>query len=242
MIGEPEIAPDPDNIGELRNRRIRSYVLRSGRMSSAQKRSYEKKFTAFGLKGGEKGIIQSSELFGNNGPLVIEIGFGMGLATASIAGQNPGINYLGIDVHRPGIGRLLWEIEKRNLKNIRIAEGDAVEIIDNRIGEESVSALHIFFPDPWPKKRHHKRRLISRPFTDLLSAKLISGGYFYMVTDWIDYADWALRELSATPGMTNKYAAFADRQSWRPETEFEKKGLLKNHEIRELFFVKMGNE
>ena len=179
-------------------------------------------------------------MFGNDAPLVIEIGFGMGKATAAIAHNNPGINYLGIEVHRPGIGRLLGEIERRELKNIRIVEGDAVDVL-GRIKDDSVSAFHIFFPDPWPKKRHHKRRLITRPFTDLLAAKLSGGAYIYMVSDWADYGDWALGELSATPGLVNRYDAFAERQAWRPETEFERKGLDKNHEIRELYFEKRKN-
>ena len=209
--------------------RIRSFVLRAGRMSRAQKRSYETLFPLYGLR--PDGVL-------GLGPITIEIGFGMGIATSIIAEQNPGVNYLGIEVHRPGIGRLLWEIEKRGLKNIRIIEGDAVEILEQKIGDNSVSGFHIFFPDPWPKTRHHKRRLITRPFTDLLAAKLLSGGYIYMVSDWVDYADRALEELSATPGLSNKYGAFAERQDWRPQTEFERKGLLKDHEVRELFFIK----
>ena len=214
---------------ETLTRGIRSFVLRSGRMSRAQKRSYETLFPIYESKGDEAS------------PLVIEIGFGMGIATANIAEQNPGINYLGIEVHRPGIGRLLWEIEKRDLKNIRIIEGDAVEILQQRIRNNSIAAFHIFFPDPWPKMRHHKRRLIKRPFTDLLSSKLLPGGYIYMVTDWTDYADWALRELSATSGLVNKYNGYAEHQNWRPQTEFERKGIKQNNEVRELFFVKTGD-
>ena len=221
-------------------RGIRSFVLRAGRMSHAQRRSYETLFPLYALKADEAGVFDTEKLFGNAAPLTVEIGFGMGTATSTIAEQNPGMNYLGIDVHRPGIGRLLWEIEKRGLKNVRIIEGDAVEILEQKIRDKSVSAFHIFFPDPWPKKRHHKRRLITRPFTDLLAAKLLPGGYIYMASDWADYGDWALRELSATPGLVNKYGAFAERQSWRPQTEFERKGLLKKHEVRELFFVKEG--
>jgi len=220
-------------------RAIKSFVLRSGRMSPAQKRSYETLFSLYAIKGDEKGSIDSHSLFGNGGPLHIEIGFGMGRATAAIALKNPGINYLGIEVHKPGIGRLLWDIEKMSIKNIRIIEGDATEILTNKIPDNSVSAFHIFFPDPWPKKRHYKRRLVKRPFTDLLAAKLLPGGYVYMVSDWADYADWALRELSATPALANKYPAFSEPQQWRPETEFEKKAWLKNHEIWELFFLKI---
>ena len=219
-------------------RPIRSFVLRSGKISSAQKRSYETLFPLYTVKGDDKEIIESAALFGNSLPLCIEIGFGMGRATANIAQNNSGINYLGIEVHRPGIGRLLWEIEKLSLKNIRIIEGDAREILKQRIPDNTVSAFHIFFPDPWPKKKHHKRRLITRPFTDLLAAKLFPGAYIYMVSDWADYGDWALRELSATQGLINKYDGFAEPQKWRPETEFEKKGRQKNHEIRELFFIK----
>ena len=216
---------------------IRSFVLRAGRMSQTQRRSYETLFSIYSVKGDETERPEIFKIFNNENPIIIEIGFGMGIATSIIAEQNPGINYLGIEVHRPGIGRLLWEIEKRNLENVRIIEGNAVPFLE-KIADNTVSGFHIFFPDPWPKKRHHKRRLITRPFTDLLCAKLIPGAYIYMVSDWNDYSDWALRELSVTPGLVNKYNDFAIRQEWRPKTEFEKKGLLKNHEIRELYFEK----
>ena len=220
------------------NRSIRSFILRSGRMSSAQKRSYKELFSLYSIKGDGEERIDFTSIFNNKNPLKIEIGFGMGRATAVIAINNPEVNFLGIEVHKPGIGRLLWEIDKLKIKNIRVIEGDAVHVLRNMIPDNSVSAFHIFFPDPWPKKRHFKRRLITRPFTDLLAAKLLPGSYIYMVTDWIDYADWALKELSSTPGLNNKYENFADGEKWRPETEFERKGLNKNHEIRELFFIR----
>jgi len=220
-------------------RAIKSFVLRSGRMSSAQKRSYETLFPLYAFKGDEKESIDCHSLFGNDRPLHIEIGFGMGRATADIAIKNPGINYIGIEVHKPGIGRLLLDIEKMSIKNIRIIEGDATEIITNKFQENSISAFHIFFPDPWPKKRHHKRRLVKRPFTDLLASKLLPGGYIYMVSDWKDYADYAMKELNSTPALANKYPAFSEPQKWRPKTEFEKKAWLKNNEIRELFFIKV---
>jgi tRNA (guanine-N7-)-methyltransferase len=228
-----------DNAPEiLSGRKIRSYVRRQGRMSPAQKRCYETLFPILGTGGDEKHVIESEKLFGNSNPLIIEIGFGMGMATVSLAKKNPCVNYLGIEVHRPGIGRLLWEIEKTELKNIRILEGDAEEAIRQRIADNAVSAFHIFFPDPWPKKRHKKRRLVKRPFTDLLVSKLVPGAYIYMASDCGDYCDWALSEFSATPGLANKYKAFAEPQTWRPKTEFELKGLGKNHEIRELYFEK----
>ncbi|MDR2028369.1 MAG: tRNA (guanosine(46)-N7)-methyltransferase TrmB [Treponema sp.] len=216
---------------------IKSYVLRAGRMSNAQRRSYETLMPRYGLPfSGE--ALDYRQVFGNDNPVTLEIGFGMGLATALMAEANPGRNYLGIEVHRPGIGRLLWEIENRGLGNIRIIEHDAVEVLEGMAAPAAAAAFHVFFPDPWPKKRHHKRRLITRPFTGLLAAALCPGGYVYVVTDWADYGDWALAELSATPGLENAYGGFAPPQPWRPRTKFEDKGLLKNHEVRELYFIR----
>ncbi|MDR3342695.1 MAG: tRNA (guanosine(46)-N7)-methyltransferase TrmB [Treponema sp.] len=202
-------------------------------MSDAQRRAYETGFTRHGLPVVSEPVAYQT-IFGNDHPVIIEIGFGMGIATAMIAQDHPDINYLGIEVHRPGIGRLIWEIEKRGLGNIRIIEHDAVEVLEKMIPDRSVQGFHVFFPDPWPKKRHHKRRLMTRPFTDLLARKLRPAGYVYMVTDWADYRDWAIRELSATRDLTN--AGFVLPQPWRPQTEFERKGLDKHHEIYELYF------
>jgi tRNA (guanine-N7-)-methyltransferase len=176
------------------------------------------------------------DFFGSEGLLTLEIGFGMGAASALIAEANPGKNYLGIEVHRPGIGKLLWEIERRGLANVRIIEHDAVEVLEKMIAPASFEAIHIFFPDPWPKKRHHKRRLVTRPFTDTLAHALKPGGYLYMVTDWEDYAKWALAELGATPGLSNSCGGFSLSQEWRPRTKFEQKGLDKNRKVWELFF------
>jgi len=145
---------------------------------------------------------------------------------------------VGIEVHRPGVGRLLGEIKKRNLKNIYIIEHDAIEVLQQMVVDGSVDGLHIFFPDPWQKKKHHKRRLIQRPRTDLLASKLAPGGYLYFVTDWQEYAESALEELSKTPGLKNKYESFAPHQNWRPETKFEKKGLEQDRTISELYFEK----
>ena len=211
-------------------------------MSIAQKRSYETLFPLYAIKGDEDGIIDTSLFFRNSAPLVVEIGFGMGRATVAIALDNANINYLGIEVHRPGIGRLLWDIDKSSIKNIRIVEGNATNVLERRIKDDTVSAFHVFFPDPWPKKKHHKRRLMTRPFTDLLAAKLIPGGYIYMVSDWADYGEWALLELSATPALENKYPAFADHQEWKPETEFEVKGRRKNLKTWELYFIKRSDK
>ncbi|WP_304224462.1 tRNA (guanosine(46)-N7)-methyltransferase TrmB [Gracilinema caldarium] len=216
---------------------IRSFVLRASRMSDAQRRSYETLAPQYCIPY-QKQTIDPSTLFEKKQPVVVEIGFGMGSATALIAEQNPSINYIGIEVHRPGVGKLLWEIEKRGLKNIRIIEHDAVEVLNDMFPLESVDAFHVFFPDPWPKKRHHKRRLIKRPFTDLLVSRMKQGAYFYMATDWADYGTWAMEELSATPGLENPYDGFAPRQTWRPETKFEKKGLEKEHRVYEIYMIR----
>ncbi|MDR3162179.1 MAG: tRNA (guanosine(46)-N7)-methyltransferase TrmB [Spirochaetaceae bacterium] len=204
-------------------------------MSDAQKRSYDALAPRYCVPfTGEQ--ADWGGIFGNENPLILEIGFGMGTATAAIARENPGKNYLGVEVFRAGIGRLLWEIEQAGIENIRILEHDAVEVLEKMIADGSLEGAHIFFPDPWPKKRHHKRRLVRRPFTELLARRIRSGGYLYMVTDWAEYGEWALRELSATAGLVNPYGGFAPPREWRPRTKFEAKGLSKNHEIRELFF------
>ena len=220
-----------------RSNRIRSFVLRAGRKTAAQQRSYEA-FAGQYLVPFANGEVDFAGIFGNDQAVIAEIGFGMGIATAIIADSNPEKNYLGIEVHRPGIGKLLWEIERRPLANIRIVEHDAVEVFERMIPSCSLEGLHLFFPDPWPKKRHHKRRLVQQPFTDVLAARLKPGGYLYMVTDWEDYASWALTSLTATIGLVNTSDGFAPPQSWRPRTRFEAKGLEKNHEVRELFFEK----
>jgi len=224
-----------NEVSRPRRRGIKSYVLRGGRLTSAQKRSYESLSEKFIIPY-ECKTLDFACVFGNNNPVVVEIGFGMGKATALIAGENPDINYIGLEIHKPGIGRLLWEIEHRPLLNVRIIEHDATEVFMNMIPANSLGGVHIFFPDPWPKKRHRKRRLIQPPFTGCIAQKLMRGSYIYMVSDWLDYAEWALDVLTGTEGMVNAYDGFAPPQSWRPMTSFEKKGLDKKHEIKELFF------
>lgn len=218
-------------------RTVHTYALRAGRMTDSQKRDYETlscrwcvPYTEFPLN--------YVDVFDNINPVTIEIGFGMGKATAIIAGQNPEKNYLGLEVHTPGVGKLLGEIETRQLKNLYIIEHDAMEVLETMIPDNSVAAFHIFFPDPWPKKKHHKRRLVQRPRTDLLSKKLAPGGYLYMATDWEPYAEFALEQLNDTPCLKNAYEGFAPHQEWRPETKFENKGLAAERVIKELYFLK----
>ena len=218
-------------------RTVKTYVLRVGRMTEAQLRDYKELSPVYCIPYEHK-KINYVEIFGNTNPVVIEIGFGMGTATALLAEKNPDINYIGIEVHTPVVAKLLGEIKTKQLKNLYIIEHDALEVLENMIRDSSVSAFHIFFPDPWPKKRHHKRRLVQRPRTDLISKKLSKGGYVYFVTDWREYADFALEQFENTPGLKNKYLKYAEKQSWRPETKFERKGLNAQRLITELMFEK----
>jgi tRNA (guanine-N7-)-methyltransferase len=218
---------------------LKSYCLRTGHFTCAQKRAYEILGSRYMLPFTEE-RLDFEKTFNNDFPVILEIGFGTGIATSDIAQANPDKNYLGIEVHKPGIGRLLLEIEKRSLSNIRIIEYDAVFVIEKMIPDVSLDAVHVFFPDPWPKKRHRKRRLIQRPFTEMLVRTLKPGGFLYIVTDWEDYASHALSELNAADLLRNKYDGFAEPQAWRPKTKFEMKGLSKSHKIRELYFVRVN--
>ena len=218
-------------------RPIRTFVLRKGRITEAQKKAYAEYAPRWCIPY-KMQPISFTEMFANDHPVIIEIGFGMGVATAEIAAQNPEINYIGIEVFQAGVGKLLNEIEQRGLKNIRIIEHDAIEVLEYMIPDTSIAGFHIFFPDPWQKRRHHKRRLVRRTHTDLLAQKLASGGYLYMVTDWLPYAQSALEELTATKTLTNRYESFAPRQDWRPETKFERRGINEERAISELYFVK----
>lgn len=219
-------------------REIKTYVLRAGRMTVAQEKAYKELSPSWCIPFEEK-KLNFIDVFGNTNPIVMEIGFGMGDATVEIAQSNPDINYLGIEVHTPGVGRVLSEIKRRNLKNLYIIEYDALEVLDKMIGDNSLNGLHIFFPDPWPKKRHHKRRMIQRPKTDLMAKKLAKGGYLYFVTDVLDYAEFALEQLNHTNHLKNKYEGFAEPQPWRTQTKFERKGLVAERQITEIFFEKI---
>ncbi len=208
-------------MSETSDRGIRTYVLRSGRMTDAQRRALEGLWPRFGLEFEAGRRLDPVAAFGNDHPLVAEIGFGMGQATWRIAQANPGINYLGLEVHAPGVGKLLSELEARGIGNVRIFMRDAIEVFESAIAPGSLAALHIFYPDPWPKKRHHKRRLIRDGLAGLLASRLAPGGYLYFVTDIEDYALWSLEVLTRTEGLRNRYEGFAPRQEWRPETKFE---------------------
>lgn len=230
---EGEEPPDSEN----HYRKIKTYVLRSGRMTARQEKDYNELKAHYTIPYISR-KLNFADLFSNTNPVVIEIGFGMGLATAEIARENPSLNFIGIEVHKAGVGRLLGEIRRLELRNLLIIEHDALEVIEDMIMDSSVKGFNIFFPDPWQKKRHFKRRLVKRPNTDLFCQKLSPEGYIYMVSDWQPYAESALEELCATEGMVNKYEDFAPRQKWRVQTKFEKRGIDEGREIFELFFEK----
>lgn len=220
-------------------REIKTYVLRIGRMTDAQERAYKELSAKWCIQFNENEKLDFKKIYGNDNPVVIEIGFGMGDATWQIAKDNPDVNYLGIEVHRPGVGKLLNHIEAEGLTNLRIIEFDALEVLDKMVSDGGVDGFHIFFPDPWPKKKHHKRRMVQRPRTNLIAKKLKKGGYLYFVTDWYPYAEFALEELNLTEGLKNRYDGFAEKQPWRSQTKFERKGQAADRVITEIMFEKI---
>lgn len=216
-------------------RRIRSYVLRQGRMSDAQRRAYDEGMQYWGISYGPA-ILDFEKAFARKAPVILEIGFGMGRTTAEIAHAHPENNYLGVEVHTPGVGSLLKEIRALALDNIRIVQHDAVEVLTHMIGDDSLSGIHIYFPDPWPKKRHHKRRLIQPELVGLLARKLVPGGYLHCATDWEDYAVQMLEVLSDEPMLKNASDGFSPRPEWRPVTKFEQRGLKLGHGVWDVLF------
>lgn len=218
---------------------VKSYVLRGGRITRAQEAASRELSPRFCVPFTHS-TLDMRAIFGSEKPVVCEIGFGMGGATADIAEANPDTNYLGIEVFKAGVGKLLWEIDRRGLENIRIIERDAVEVFDAMIPAGAFAGIHLFFPDPWQKKRHHKRRLVRRPFTLRLAEKLAPRGYLFMLTDWEDYALDARAELEATPAFRSAGAGFAAPLRRRPTTKFERKGIAQGRSIFELCFIRQS--
>jgi tRNA (guanine-N7-)-methyltransferase len=220
---------------ETLNRHIRSYVLRTGRTSDAQRRAVDQLMPRFGVAY-QFGWLDFDALFGRAAPRILEIGFGMGDSTAAIAKAHPENDYLGIEVHTPGVGNLLKLIEADAIANLRVIQHDAVEVLRDMIPPQSLDGFHLFFPDPWPKKRHHKRRLLQPAFVSEVVARLKPGAYFHMATDWEDYALQALEVLRAELRLQNTVADYAPRPAYRPETKFEKRGLRLGHGVWDLIF------
>jgi tRNA (guanine-N7-)-methyltransferase len=216
--------PDPDIPGK-HHRTIRSFVLRKGRLTDAQSRALQDLWPGFGIAQ-QAGLVDTSLLFGRTAPLVVEIGFGNGEATWRMARNEPEKNFIGIEVHKPGIGHLLQALEAHGLANVRIACEDAVEFIRQRLADNCIDEARIYFPDPWPKKRHHKRRIIQAAFLDLLAAKMPPGGLLHLATDWQPYADHMLEACNEHPAFENQSprGGVCPRPKWRPETKYELRG------------------
>jgi len=214
----------------LNPRRIRSYVLRQGRTTPSQQRALEELFPRYGIAYAAA-PIDPQAVFGRAAPLVLEIGSGMGETTAAIAQSHPETDFIAVEVHGPGVGSLLKKIEELDLKNLRIIRHDAVEVLETMIPEGALAGIHLFFPDPWPKKRHHKRRLVQPELASLLARKLAAGGVLHAATDWVDYAEHMESVLGAEP-LLERLPAGASR----PMTKFERRGLKLGHEVRDLHY------
>ncbi len=233
---DPHDTPEPsDETPRMSRRPIRSFVLRQGRMSDAQTRFLNAKMPEVGIPYVQE-RIDLNAVFGRAAPKVVEIGFGMGDATAKIAQHLPGTDFVGIEVHGPGVGNLCKLIDGEGIGNIRIIQHDAMEVMEDMIAPDSLDGVHVFFPDPWPKKRHHKRRLIQPAFVALLASRLKPGGYLHCATDWEEYAEQMLEVLGDEPTLTNTADDYAPRPEYRPLTRFEARGLRLGHGVWDLVF------
>jgi tRNA (guanine-N7-)-methyltransferase len=214
---------------------IRSFVLRQGRVSPAQQRSLDTLMPRFGIPYAAHSL-NLENAFGRSAPKILEIGFGMGEPTAKIALAHPQNDYLALEVHPPGVGSLLKQIDAQGIQNIRIIQHDAVEVLRDMVDVAALDGVHIFFPDPWHKARHNKRRLIQAPFVAKLVQKIKPGGYIHVATDWQDYAEQILAVLSAEPLLQNTAADYAEKPAYRPLTKFEHRGLKLGHGVWDLVF------
>jgi tRNA (guanine-N7-)-methyltransferase len=222
------------------HRRIRSFVRREGRLTKGQQRALATIFPRFGVVFTPQ-RLDLDALFGRSAPRIMEIGFGNGGALAQMAAQHPENDYFGIEVHRPGIGNLLLQIEQHHLRNIRVSQHDAVEVLEQQIPDASLDEVFLFFPDPWHKKKHHKRRIVQPAFAQLVRNKLKPGGIFHMATDWQDYAEHMLEIMSTARGFENLAGddLYSERPDYRPLTKFEQRGRKLGHGVWDLVFRKI---
>lgn len=216
---------------------VRSYVLRQGRLTKGQDRVLSDKWQEYGLDISED-VLDFQKIFGRNAPVVLEIGYGNGESLAQMAENNPEQDYIGIEVHRPGVGHLFLQLEEKALSNVRSFEGDAVTIINQCIPNDSLSRVQIFFPDPWHKKRHNKRRLVQASFISHLITKVKNEGVIHLATDWEPYAEQMLEVMSAETRLVNMADGFHPRPDYRPLTKFERRGERKGHGVWDLLFKK----
>ncbi len=225
--------------GDKPHRKIRSYVLREGRLTPGQERAFETLWPEFGIDFTPGQPLDLATIFGNSNPIILEIGFGNGASLAEMASNNPGQNYLGIEVHSPGVGRLLLDIEERGLKNLRVMRHDAVEVLERGIAPGSLEGVYLFFPDPWHKKKHHKRRILKPSLVKLLAQRIKPGGVFHAATDWEHYAEQMMEVLSAEADLFANTAgadSFSPRPDYRPVTKFEQRGERLGHGVWDLIF------
>ncbi len=237
IMHEPESESTAEASPSESRRSIRSFVLRAGRMSSAQKRAVDTLYPIYGLPFSHT-PLDLSLAFERPAPTVLEIGFGMGTATAEIAAHCPELNFIGIEVHAPGIGSLLNQIQTQGLTNLKVIQHDAVEVLEHMIPPNSLHGVHLFFPDPWHKKRHNKRRIVQPPFVEELTKRLALQGYLHFATDWEPYAHWMLHVLQHAPNLENTSPenTFAPRPIYRPITKFEARGVRLGHGVWDVVF------
>ncbi|TBO33953.1 tRNA (guanosine(46)-N7)-methyltransferase TrmB [Aquabacterium lacunae] len=233
-----QAAPSSENAADApHHRTIKSFVMRAGRTTEGQERALRELGPRF-LVPFRAEVLDTTATFGRQAPVVLEIGFGMGDATAQIAQTLSDTDFLACEVHEPGVGALLKKIGEHDITNIRILQHDAVEVMEHMIAEGSLDGVHIYFPDPWHKKRHHKRRLIQPTFVDQLVSRLKPGGYLHLATDWEPYAQQMLEVLSANTALRNTAGSYADKPAYRPLTKFENRGLRLGHGVWDLVFRK----
>ena len=216
-------------------RSVRSYVMRAGRMGPGQSKALNELGPSL-LQPYQAQVLDYPALFGRTAPVVLEIGFGMGDATATIAQTMPGTDFIGVEVHGPGVGALLKLIGERALTNVRVVQHDAVDVLEHMIAPQSLAGVHVFFPDPWHKLKHNKRRLIQPALVELLVSRLQGGGYLHCATDWEPYAVQMLAVLSATKNLANASEGYAPKPDYRPLTKFENRGLKLGHGVWDLVF------
>jgi tRNA (guanine-N7-)-methyltransferase len=223
---------------QITPQRIKSFVRRKGRVTPGQNFALENHWARYCID--PQINVNFSEIFGNDAPLIVEIGFGNGESLAKMAQANPDTNYLGIEVHRPGVGHLLMLIEQMQLSNVRIYCHDAIEVLEQRVPDESLAGLHLFFPDPWHKKKHHKRRIVRDSFVELIARKLTPNGYLHAATDWENYAEWILEILNRAPQFENlsPTQTVCERPDYRPLTKFEQRGIRLGHGVWDVMFKK----
>jgi tRNA (guanine-N7-)-methyltransferase len=220
-------------------RKVRSYVLRGGRLTEGQKRALEQLWPEYGVDLAE-GSLEFDQLFGNTRPVVLDIGFGSGESTLKLAEMRPDENFLGVEVHPPGVGHLLLNLRKRDIKNVKVVCADAVALLQSHIADQQLQGMCLFFPDPWPKKRHHKRRIVQASFIDLLENKMRPGGFLHMATDWTPYAEHMLEVIEPRIAFKNCSPSgdYCSRPEWRAMTKYERRGQRLGHQVHDMIFEK----